>query len=138
MGILIKKTGTSETSSILVEKEDENKGKPTRHFSKIQETAVAEATGGSRTLNSGATMFQKGDTVTDQWLFECKTKTSHADSMSVKKEWIEKNRKEALFMGKKYSAVVFNFGPGEENHYIIDEWLFLELLEYLKNKPEED
>jgi hypothetical protein len=39
-----------------------------------------------------------------------------------------------VFMGKPYSAVVFNFGPGEENHYIIDEYLFQELLEYLKTK----
>ena len=31
-------------------------------------------------------------------------------------------------------SLVFNFGPGEENHYIIDEYLFQELLEYLKNK----
>lgn len=37
-------------------------------------------------------------------------------------------------MGKEHSAIVFNFGPGEENHYIIDEYLFLELLEYLKNE----
>lgn len=37
-------------------------------------------------------------------------------------------------MGKKYTALVFSFGPGEENHYVIDEWLFQELLEYLQEK----
>ena len=36
-------------------------------------------------------------------------------------------------MGKPYSAVVFNFGPGEENHYIIDEYLF----RFLKDKLDE-
>mgnify|MGYP003299143215 CR=1 FL=1 len=46
------------------------------------------------------------------------------------KEWLEKNTQEAVFMGKPYSAIVFNFGPDEENHYIIDEYLFQELLEY--------
>lgn len=39
-------------------------------------------------------------------------------------------------MGKPYSAIVFNFGPGEENHYIIDEYLFLELLEHLNTLEE--
>ena len=39
-----------------------------------------------------------------------------------------------VFMGKPYSAVVINFGPGEENYYVIDEYLFQELLEYLKTK----
>ena len=57
-----------------------------------------------------------------------------SDSISVKKEWIEKNKKEAFFMNKEYSAVVFNFGPDQPNYYIIDEALFLELQEYLKNK----
>ena len=37
-------------------------------------------------------------------------------------------------MGKNHQAVVFNFGPDEENYYIIEEYLFQELLEYLKNK----
>jgi hypothetical protein len=33
-----------------------------------------------------------------------------------------------VFMGKKHQAIVFNFGPDEENHYIIDEYLFQFLL----------
>lgn len=110
---------------------------PTRHFSKIQESTVAKATGGQQTPNSGATAWAKGDVVVSGesgWLIECKTKTSSSESMSIKKEWIEKNRAEAAFMGKPYQAVVFNFGPSEENHYIIDEYLFQELQEYLKNK----
>lgn len=110
---------------------------PTRHFSKRQEEAVAKATGGRRSKNSGATMFDKSDVSTDKFNLECKTKTSHSESISIKKEWFEKNKEEALFMGKPYSAVVFNFGPDEENHYIIDEYLFLELLAHL-NSLEED
>jgi hypothetical protein len=38
-----------------------------------------------------------------------------------------------VFMGKKHSAIVFNFGPDEEQHYIIDEYLFQYLIECLKN-----
>ena len=47
-----------------------------------------------------------------------------------------KQKQEAAFMGKPYSAVVFNFGPGEENHYIIDEYLFLELIDHLNSLEE--
>ena len=111
---------------------------PTRHFSAKQEEAVAKATGGKRTPNSGATDFGgKGDVHSDKFLLECKTKTTHSESISIKREWFEKNKQEAMFMGKPYSAVVFNFGPDEENHYIIDEYLFLELLNHL-NTLEDD
>lgn len=116
-------------------KEDGSGKKPTRAFSKPQENAVAKATGGKLTPNSGATAWAKGDVLTsgqESFLLECKTKTTHSDSISIKKEWIEKNREEMAFMGKKHQAIVFNFGPGEENHYIIDEYLFQELLNYLE------
>ena len=58
------------------------------------------------------------------------------DSQNKLKEWFSKQKQEAAFMGKPYSAVVFNFGPGEENHYIIDEYLFLELLDHLNSLEE--
>lgn len=109
---------------------------PTRYYSKKQEDAVAKALDGSRQKNSGATMFQKGDVVTDNCLIECKTKMSPSESISIKKEWIEKNRKEALFIGKPYNAIVFNFGPDEENFYIIDEILFQELINHLSKGEE--
>ena len=115
-------------------KEGEVSKPSTRFYSKKQEMAIAKATGGQRTPNSGATPWSKGDVLTEQFLLEAKTKTTHSESISIKKEWFDKNRQEMVFMGKPYSAVVFNFGPGEENHYIIDEYLFQELLEYLKTK----
>ena len=110
---------------------------PTRHFSKKQEDAVAKAIGGKRTPNSGASTWVKSDVLSEKFALECKTKTTHSDSISIKKEWFEKQKQEAMFMNKPYSAVVFNFGPDEENHYIIDEYLFLELLNHL-NTLEED
>lgn len=137
MGLLITKKSSNSGGNLLEKKSDEGKN-PTRYYSKKQETAIAEAIGGSRTLNSGATMFSKGDITTDDWLLEAKTKTTHSDSISIKKNWIEKNHQEALFMGKKYSALVFSFGPDEPNHYVIDEYLFQELIEYLKTKKERD
>lgn len=119
-------------------RDKEGEKKPTRYYSSRQEKAVAKAVGGTPTANSGATDFGgKGDVLTsgaDSWLLECKTKTKSSDSISIKKEWFEKNKAEMTFMGKKYQAVVFNFGPDEENHYIIDEYLFKELQEYLKTR----
>ena len=111
--------------------------KPTRYFSKKQEDNVAKVIGGRTTPNSGATPWAKGDVQTsgeNSFLIECKTKTSPSQSITIKKEWFEKNRDEMIFNNKEHQAIVFSFGPGEENHYIIDEYLFLELLEYLKAK----
>jgi hypothetical protein len=111
-----------------------DKIKPTRSYSKAQENYVASKFGGNRTLNSGATPFQKGDVSLDKCLLECKTKVTPSESMSIKKDWLEKNEKEALFMGKPYSALAFNFGPNEKNYYIIDEYLFEILMNALNNE----
>ena len=113
----------------------------TRHFSSLQEKKVAKTINGKQTANSGATMFGgKGDVLTsgdESFLIECKTKTTNSDSISIKRDWFRKNKEEMVFQGKQHQAVVFNFGPDEpynENHYIIDEYLFLELQEYLNGK----
>jgi hypothetical protein len=109
---------------------------PTRHYSSRQEKTVAKAVNGKVQKNSGATDFAKGDIITsgvNSFLLECKTKTSASESISIKKEWFEKNRQECLLTGTPHQAVVFNFGPDEENHYIIDEYLF----QFLKDKLDE-
>ena len=111
-----------------------DKNKPTRHFSNKQEKSVAKAIGGKTTANSGATPWQKGDITSDKVLYECKTCTKDQASFSIKKEWIEKNRQEMVFMDKDYSVIVFNFGPDQENYYIIDELPFQELIEYIESK----
>lgn len=112
---------------------------PTRYYSKKQENTVAKAVSGKVQKNSGATAFDKGDVVTsgkNSFLLECKTKTTASESISIKKEWFEKNRQECLLTGTPHQAVVFNFGPDEENHYIIDEYLFLELVNHLNTLEE--
>lgn len=98
----------------------------TRYYSKKQEKKVAHANNGSVVSNSGATAFNKGDVLTDNFLIECKTKTSEAKSFSIKREWLEKNKEEAFAMGKTRSALAFNFGPDEPNYYIIDALTFRE------------
>ena len=112
---------------------------PTRYYSAKQEKTVSKAVAGKVQKNSGATDFAKGDVVTsgkNSFLLECKTKTTPSESISIKKEWFEKNKQECLLTGTPHQAVVFNFGPDQENHYIIDEYLFLELINHLKTLDE--
>ena len=105
--------------------------RPTRFYSSRQEKKIAKAVQGKQVANSGAGLWGKGDVRNDLFLLEAKTHTEFKDSFSIKHSWIEKNREEAFQMGKRYSALVVDWGDGE-NHYLIDEHLFLELLEHLR------
>lgn len=107
--------------------------RPTRFYSSRQEKQIAKAVDGKKVANSGASRFNKGDVVTDLFLIEAKTCTSPKKSFTLKKEWFTKNKEEAFAMGKHYNAVVFDFGDGEQ-HYVIDEKLFKELLNFLTNE----
>lgn len=106
--------------------------KSTRYYSSRQEKRIAKAVNGKRVANSGATAFNKGDVSADDWLFEAKTKVSESQSFTIKKEWLDKNKEEMFAMGKSHSALVFNFGDGN-NYYVLDEKTFLEAMEALKN-----
>ena len=101
------------------------KKKTTRESSTDQEKQIAKSLKAKRTSNSGATFFGKGgDLIKDDWTIEAKTCQSHKKSFSIKKEWIEKLRFESLHNGTKHNALAFQFGPEEENFYIIDENTF--------------
>lgn len=100
--------------------------KPTRFYSHKQEKQVAKQVNGKVVSNSGATTFHKGDVTTDKFLIECKTKTTESKSFSIKKEWLEKNKEEAFAMGKTYSILAFNFGPGQDNYYVLEQKAFQE------------
>lgn len=109
-----------------------NKRISTRFFSKQQENKVAEIINGRTTPNSGATKYQKGDVSSsgeESWLLECKTCMTPKQSFSIRKQWLEDIREEALQAGKMNYAVVFNFGPKQENYYILSEKKFRELFE---------
>ena len=112
-------------------REKEGEQKPTRYYSKRQEDQIAKRLNGARVKNSGATFGNPGDVLTDKFLLECKTKMSDAESITIQKQWLEKIKKEALFIGKPYTALLFNFGPGQNNYAIIDENLFQDLLNFL-------
>lgn len=107
--------------------------KPTRYYSKKQETKVAKAVNGKRQSNSGATAFDKGDIITDQFLIECKTKTKDCNSFTIKEDWLLKNEEEAFAMGKNNSALCFDFGPSaNKRYYVVSERLFVILQNYLE------
>ena len=109
-----------------------------RKVSKKQEARLAKTLGGKRQLNSGATPFQKGDVITELFAIEAKTSMTPKQSISIRKEWVEKIRREAFAMGKPYSAVAFDFGTrflgNKETFYIIDEQLFKKLCEKLEEE----
>ena len=111
----------------------------TRKVSKKQEARLAKTLGGKRQSNSGATPFQKGDVLTELFAIEAKTSMTPKQSISIRKEWVDKIRREAFAMGKPYSAVAFDFGTtgplgNKETFYIIDEQLFIKLHEKLEEE----
>lgn len=113
----------------------ENTKKPTRYYSSKQESLVSKKLNGNKVKNSGATMFSKGDVKVKGLLtIECKTKTTSSSTITIHKDWLEKIEKESLFEGTPYSLLVFNFGPNEDNYYVLNEDLWLEFYEYLKQK----
>lgn len=105
----------------------------TRYYSDLQEKAVAKNLGGKQNVNSGASKWVKGDVVVPNasLLIECKTFMTDKESVSIKKEWITKNRKESKEQHLLNSAVAFGFGPNPPYYYIIDEALMTFLVEKL-------
>lgn len=107
----------------------------TRFYSTKQEKQVAKIIDGKRSANSGASIWQKSDVTNDLFAIECKTHTELREQFTIKRDWILKNEEEAFQMGKRYSALAIDFGDGE-NHYLISEKLFLELLNYLREESD--
>lgn len=103
----------------------------TRYFSSRQEKTVAKQLKGNVVPNSGAIRFGAGDVQLDDWLIECKTKTSPSKSMTIQREWLEKNEEEAFSVGKNHSALCFDFGDlrNSKRYYILSEHEFKKLLE---------
>lgn len=103
--------------------------KPTRYYSSKQEKYVADLLDGHKQASSGSTPYNKGDVITDNWLFECKTTTKPKTSFSIKKDWIDKNFIERVEMGKPYSAIVYQYEEDGTNYFVLDEATFKKLYE---------
>lgn len=104
----------------------------TRYFSSKQENQIAKKLNGKCQANSGATLFNKGDIITDNWLIEAKTTLTDKQSFSIKQEWLNKLKQEAFSMNKEYYALAFNFGPDNSNYYIIDERIMQKIVKIIK------
>lgn len=108
----------------------------TRYFSTLQENDICSKLNATRQPNSGASVFRKGDVINydASLLIEAKTVTSEKDSFSIKKDWIKKNREEAFTQRVFNGCIAFNFGPEQENFFVIDE----KLMKFLVDKLEEE
>lgn len=110
-------------------RERERKPAPTRKFSARQEKSVARQLGAKVQANSGATDYVKGDVIAGNMLIECKTVTKPQKSVSIKKEWFEKNEQERFAMKKDYSSLVFDFGDQGEQYIAMSLSQFKRILQ---------
>jgi hypothetical protein len=108
----------------------------TRWFSDIQEKSVCKLLGSQQVSNSGAGSFRKGDCVhrSASLLIECKTVVTEKESVSIKKEWLTKNKEEAFTQRLSNGVIAFNFGPNQPNYFVIDE----KMMKFLTEKLEEE
>lgn len=105
----------------------------TRYFSDKQELSICKSLGASKQPNSGAGKFRKGDCFHQEasLLIEAKCNMTEKESFSVKKDWIIKNKQECLAQRLSNSCIAFNFGPDQENYFVINERLMKFLVEKL-------
>jgi hypothetical protein len=105
----------------------------TRYFSDAHEKSICKALGGRQNSNSGAGHFNKGDVIVQEasLLIEAKCCMLPKSSVSIKKEWVEKNKQESFMTRKDNHAVCINFEPDGTNYYLIDEKLMKFLVEHL-------
>lgn len=87
----------------------------TREFSDKHEKSICKLLDAYQVANSGAGKFTKGDVIQKEasLLVECKTVMAPKDSVSIKKDWIIKNKEEAFENRLDNSCIAFNFAPGE-------------------------
>ena len=91
----------------------------TRDVSSKQEKFLEKYLGVYRTANSGASI-RKGDLQDMLSVFEAKTTMTPKKSYSVKKEELEKLKKETIGEGKEFSTLFFDFGtPIEKETYAV-------------------
>ena len=98
----------------------------TRAKSSQQEKRIAKAMGGRQVVGSGSTPFLKGDVIVGKLFIEAKTKMEPSKSISVKKEWLEKAKEQAIATRKEDYSVAISFGEPKE-YYIIEDSLMEDL-----------
>lgn len=91
----------------------------TRYYSNLQEQEVAELLGMEQQINSGATLFEKGDIYDEYSLLDAKTVTKEQTGMRIEESWFKKLKKEAFSMGKDVIGIVFRFSPRGEDYVAV-------------------
>lgn len=107
----------------------------TRFASETQEKRVAAKLEGRVNSNSGAGRFDKSDVYLDDidLSIECKTCLTEKESFSIKKEWLEKHKKESFQTRATNTVIAFNFFYSDKHdYYIIDDKLMSFLVEKLR------
>ena len=102
--------------------------KPTKFFSDRQEKAIADYLGWSVVAASGATQFNKGDVIADDWLGECKTHTTEKTRSEFNYGWLKKLIPQSTAIRR--SPVVF-FDNGTQK--IEDTWCIVQRGSIVKN-----
>lgn len=106
----------------------------TRYYSDMHEKSVCRALDATQQPNSGAGLWRKGDVIQEDasLLIECKCAMKEKNTVSIREEWVDKNKKEAFFHRLSNTAICINFAPSGKNYYVIDEKLMQVLCEKLK------
>lgn len=109
--------------------------KSTREKSTAQEKFLEKELDARRTPNSGATFHTKGDLQDDWFIFEAKTSMKPKETYSVPKSELLKLERERFESGKKFNALVFDFGVPKvnETYVVMPLQQFKELYEFYKD-----
>lgn len=111
----------------------------TRYYSDMHEKDICKLLNAKQTPNSGAGRWRKGDAHQEEasLLIECKTCTAEKNSVSIKKDWITKNKEEAFSQRLSNTCIAFNFEPKGESYFIINEKLMKFLVDKLIEERED-
>jgi len=107
--------------------------KTTKSVSNEQEKRVAKLVDGRVVVGSGATQFQKGDVVTKNCFYECKTSMSPKDSYKINKKDLQKADEQRFSMGKENYAFVFDFGDKQDLFVVLKMNTYLNLINNKEN-----
>lgn len=91
----------------------------TKFISERQEKYVANFLDGYVQPGSGNGKFKKSDVVVKDFLVECKTAMTEKSQFTIKKDWLEKLKLEALANHKSMYTLAFNFGGEEKHNYFV-------------------
>lgn len=94
--------------------------KTAKELSIEQEERISKLFYGKRTPRSGGANFVSGDSLSEDWLVECKTTVKPSNSYSVNKAVLDKADHERAEMHKPYFALAFTLGENRDDYFVLD------------------